>query len=110
MRYDRRCAITGEKTLPALEAAHIRPYSEVPSHEVTNGILLRSDIHRLFDQGYVTVDSNLRFRVSSRIRDEFHNGVIYYDLNERPVRVLKEGAQQPDRSALEWHSTTIYRD
>ena len=108
--YDRRCAITGEKTLPALEAAHIRPYSEVASHEVTNGILLRSDIHRLFDQGYVTVDPDLRFRVSSRIRDEFHNGLIYYDLNGRPVRVPEVGAQQPDRSGLEWHSTTIYRD
>jgi len=54
--YDRRCAVTGEKTLPALEAAHIRPFSEVASHEVSNGVLLRSDIHRLFDQGYVTVD------------------------------------------------------
>ncbi len=108
--YDRRCAVTGEKTLPALEAAHIRPFSEVAAHEVTNGILLRSDIHRLFDQGYVTVDPNLRFRVSSRIRDEFHNGLIYYDLNERPVRVPTEGAQQPDRSALEWHSTAIFRE
>lgn len=108
--YERRCAITGEKTLPALEAAHIRPYSEVASHEVTNGILLRSDIHRLFDQGYVTVDPDLRFRVSSRIRDEFHNGLIYYDLNGRAVRVPDVGAQQPNRSALEWHSTTIFRD
>lgn len=108
--YDRRCAVTGEKTLPALEAAHIRPFSELASHEVTNGVLLRSDIHRLFDQGYVTVDTDLRFRVSSRIRDEFHNGLIYYDLNERPIRVPAAAAQQPDRSALEWHSTKIFRD
>jgi hypothetical protein len=59
---------------------------------------------------YVTVDPDLRFRVSSRTRDEFHNGVIYYDLNERPIRVPAATAQQPDRSALEWHSTKIFRD
>jgi putative restriction endonuclease len=108
--YDRRCAVTGEKTLPALEAAHIRPFGEVLSHEVTNGVLLRSDVHRLFDQGYVTIDPDLRFHVSPRIRDEFHNGAIYYDLNERPIRVPNDAAQQPDRAALEWHSTTIYRE
>jgi putative restriction endonuclease len=108
--YERRCAITGEKTLPALDAAHIRPFRDVESHEVENGILLRSDVHRLFDQGYVTVTPDYRFRVSSRIRDEFHNGLIYYDLHERPIRLPTAVAQQPDTSALEWHSSQIYRE
>jgi putative restriction endonuclease len=49
--YARRCAITGERTLPVLEAAHIKPYSVVMRHEVSNGLLLRSDLHRLFDEG-----------------------------------------------------------
>ena len=56
--YERRCAITQEKALPALEAAHIRPFHDLPEHEVTNGILLRSDVHRLFDAGYITVTPN----------------------------------------------------
>jgi len=107
--YGRRCAITGEKTLPALDAAHIRPFSELQSHEVQNGILMRSDIHRLFDQGYVTVTPDLRFSVSPQIRDQFHNGVIYYDLHDRPVQVPDAAEQRPDNSALEWHSSTIYR-
>jgi putative restriction endonuclease len=107
--YGRRCAVTGEKTLPALDAAHIRPFHETASHEVSNGILMRSDIHRLFDQGYVTVTPDLRFRVSSQIRDQFHNGVIYYDLHDHPVRVPDVTEQRPDTSALEWHSSTIYR-
>jgi putative restriction endonuclease len=47
--YERRCAVTGERTLPALDAAHIRPFAEVQRHEVVNGVTLRSDIHRLFD-------------------------------------------------------------
>ena len=49
--YERRCAITHEKTLPALEAAHIKPFSASGPHHMGNGILLRSDIHKLFDSG-----------------------------------------------------------
>jgi putative restriction endonuclease len=108
--YDRRCAVSGEKTLPVLEAAHIRPFSETASHNVSNGVLLRSDIHKLFDLGYVTITPDNRFRVSSRIRDQFSNGVIYYDLHGRPVRIPDTPEDQPSRSALEWHSTTIYRE
>lgn len=62
----RRCAITHERTLPALEAAHIRPYGDVGEHEARNGVLLRRDIHSLFDAGYVTVAPDLRFEVSRR--------------------------------------------
>ncbi|MGA8809307.1 MAG: HNH endonuclease signature motif containing protein [Thermoanaerobaculia bacterium] len=53
--YGRRCAITNEKTLPVLEAAYIRDYHDFPIHSINNGILLRADIHKLFDSGYVTV-------------------------------------------------------
>jgi len=49
--YQRRCAITQERALPALEAAHIRPYSDGGAHEAPNGLLLRRDIHSLFDAG-----------------------------------------------------------
>jgi putative restriction endonuclease len=52
--YNRRCAVTHERTLPALEAAHIRPYGDGGEHEARNGLLLRRDIHSLFDAGYVT--------------------------------------------------------
>jgi putative restriction endonuclease len=107
--YARRCAVTGEKTLPALDAAHIRPFHEVESHEVRNGILMRSDIHRLFDQGYVTVTPDLRFRVSSQIRDQFHNGLIYYDLDDRQLNVPHDADQRPDRSALDWHNSQVYK-
>src|SRR5581483_4640714 len=45
--YRRRCAISGERTLPALDAAHIRPFAEGGTHDVSNGILMRRDIHSL---------------------------------------------------------------
>ena len=56
--------MTREKALPALDAAHIRPFSEAPENYVQNGMLLRSDVHRLFDAGYVTVTPDYRFEVS----------------------------------------------
>ena len=66
--YDRACAVTHEHSLPALEAAHIRPFAEEGTHEVSNGLLLRSDIHRLFDKGYVGVTPEYRFVVSKALR------------------------------------------
>src|SRR5262249_37876039 len=66
--YRRRCAITGERTLPALEAAHIKPFAEGGSHNPSNGLLFRRDIHALFDIGYVTLTPDLRFNVSRRIK------------------------------------------
>ena len=107
--YERRCAITGDRTLPALDAAHIRPFHETERHEIRNGILMRSDLHRLFDQGYVTVTPGLEFLVSSQIRDQFDNGAIYYDLHGRSVKVPTRADEQPDSEALAWHSSSIFR-
>jgi len=49
------CAVCGEHSLPALGAAHVRPYADGGTHALPNGLLLRADIHRLYDTGYVTV-------------------------------------------------------
>lgn len=47
--YERRCAVTGGKVLPVLQAAHIKPVARGGHHHITNGILMRSDVHQLFD-------------------------------------------------------------
>lgn len=60
--YERRCAISGEKTLPILDAAHIRAYDAGGEHTPSNGLLLRTDIHRLFDLGYVTIGPDVNDR------------------------------------------------
>lgn len=101
--YERACAVTGEHSLPVLDAAHIVPYRDGGPHDVANGLALRTDIHRLFDLNYVSVDPELRFRVSRRLRDEFNNGKAYYELDGKPLRVPKEAAQRPRREFLEWH-------
>lgn len=107
--YARRCAITGERTLPVLEAAHIRPYSQSGPHEISNGLLLRTDLHTLFDRGYITVSPDLTVRVSRRIRDEFENGREYYALEGRPIAAPQPGFTPPGRDYLEWHGDTVFR-
>lgn len=76
--YKRQCAITGERTLPVLEAAHIVPYAEKGSHEITNGLLLRADFHKLFDVGLVSISPDRKIHVSPRIRETWFNGRAYY--------------------------------
>ena len=102
--YHRRCAVTRERTLPALDAAHVRPYAEGGAHEVTNGLLLRRDLHSLFDRGYVTVTPEWRFEVSRRIKEEFENGRDYYAMHGRDVEVPNDIGRQPDRRVLTWHN------
>jgi putative restriction endonuclease len=102
--YTACCAITGERTLPALAACHIKPYAELGPHRVDNGILLRSDLHNLFDQGYLTVSCDYKVEVSRRIKEEFENGRHYYALHGQPLAVLpKDSAARPAREFLEWH-------
>jgi putative restriction endonuclease len=107
--YERRCVVTGERTLPVLEAAHIKPFNLVGRHEVTNGLLLRADLHTLFDRGYVTVTPDLRFRVSRRIHDEFENGREYYALDGKLIRTPVAASLRPQTEMLDWHANTVFR-
>ena len=107
--YGRSCAVTGEHSLPVLEAAHIKPYGEGGEHEVTNGLLLRSDIHRLFDTGYVGVTPDYKFIVSDRLRSDYSNGRSYYPLNGQAIVCPRAPGEWPDRDALEWHLETAFK-
>jgi putative restriction endonuclease len=106
--YERRCAVSGEKTLPILDAAHIRSYGEGGEHDPANGLLLRTDIHRLFDLGYVTVSDDHRFEVSHRLKADFDNGRHYYDLHGMTVRSPRRGYAAPATDALAWHREHRY--
>lgn len=106
--YDRACAVTKEHSLPVLEAAHIKPYAEGGEHRVANGLSLRSDLHRLFDRGYVTVDDDYRFVVGERLRQDFANGRSYYGLERRKLLLPTNPALYPDREALAWHRSEIF--
>ncbi len=107
--YHRRCAITGERTLPVLEAAHIKPYAETGPHLISNGLLLRSDLHILFDDGYVTVTEDLRVEVSRRIKEEFENGREYDQHRGKPLVILPgDPDERPAAEFLRWHNEHVY--
>lgn len=107
--YQRRCAVTREKALPVLQAAHIKPVADSGRHEIGNGLLLRSDVHTLFDRGYVTVTPEYKFLVSHRLKKEFDNGEHYYKLNGQQIWVPPRAADLPNRESLEWHADTVFR-
>ena len=108
--YSRKCSITGEKTLPVLEAAHIKPYAESGPHFISNGILLRSDMHKLFDTGYLTITSDFKVEVSSRIRQEFENGKEYYQFHGKELLYLPtRSADRPNEKYVDWHNNNVYK-
>jgi putative restriction endonuclease len=93
-----------------LDAAHIKPYALLQRHEVWNGILMRSDLHRLFDEGYITIDPvDRKILVSGRIREEFENGKEYYRLHGLPMREPATAAYRPLRDNLEYHAYNTFQ-
>ena len=107
--YHRRCAISGEKTLPVLEAAHIKPYSQEGPHNTSNGLLLRKDLHTLFDRGYITVGEDLHIEVSKRIKDDYGNGREYYAFHgKKLVDVPDRVEERPLIQFIRWHNDNVF--
>lgn len=102
--YGRQCAITKGKVLPALDAAHIKPYGEGGDHVKSNGILLRKDIHSVFDAGYVTIKDDYTFSVSKKVKEVFNNGEEYLRLDGTAIRRPDRKADWPDVDLLRWHN------
>jgi putative restriction endonuclease len=108
--YRRTCAMSGSHVLHVLDAAHIKPYSKGGEHAVNNGLLLRQDLHTLFDRGYLTVTPEYKIEVSQRIKEEFNNGKEYYAMHGTKLGVPESIAFLPDSSLLKWHNERIFVD
>ena len=108
--YRRQCALTNSHVLHVLDAAHIKPYSLGGSHNPSNGLLLRQDIHTLFDRGYLTVTPDYRVEVSCRLKDEFDNGKEYYALRGKTIALPEASAFRPSPQQLTWHNDNVYHD
>ncbi len=97
--YDGKCAITGCDVKEALEAAHIYPYQGAHTNDVTNGLLLRADLHTLFDLGLIGIDpSTSTVVISSRL-----HGTAYEEFASRPATLPNALSQRPSKDALAWH-------
>lgn len=95
--YGRQCVITRCAVEGLLEAAHITPHAEHTDYDLSNGLLLRADIHTLFDLNLIAVDSRHRVRVSPKLRYS-----EYWTYNERELhRFPQRLADSPNADALE---------
>jgi putative restriction endonuclease len=106
--YRRRCAFTGSPVLHVLDAAHIRPFANDGPHELRNGLLLRQDLHTLFDRGYITITPEYRVEVSRRIKKEFENGHEYYAEHGKMIALPDTPALRPADEFLTWHNNNVY--
>ena len=75
---------------------------------MSNGLLLRAHLHRLFEQGYVSVSPQNRLQVSERLRTDYNNGVrCMYLLRDTPLAVPRHERERPDPAFLRWHGTVF---
>lgn len=102
--YDNSCAITGESCKDLLQAAHIQPYKDENSNHVQNGILLRIDLHRLFDTGLITIDTDYRIRFSSIFQSN-----EYRKYEGKKICLPNHKQQYPSLQALEYNNKYKFR-
>ena len=67
LAFGSKCCITGSSVKSVLEAAHIIPHSEETNYKVTNGVLLRGDIHTLFDLNLIGIDQGGVVHISEEL-------------------------------------------
>ncbi|WP_227107413.1 HNH endonuclease signature motif containing protein [Chromobacterium rhizoryzae] len=71
LSLDKCCGITGETTERALEAAHIVPVAEDGMEWLENGILLRADLHRLYDKHLFTIQPDGKVKLQGELSDAY---------------------------------------
>jgi len=99
--YSKRCAVSGCDVEAVLEAAHIRPYRNEECHHISNGLLLRSDIHVLFDKGLITIDENREIRVATDLMKS-----EYAPFDHLQLRLPVKPDCHPSKAALAIHRAT----
>jgi len=97
--YDNKCAVTGCDAIEALEAAHITPYMGEHTNSIQNGLLLRADIHTLYDLGLIAISSaDFKVIIHSSLKDGH-----YAYLAGRMMSVPNNKEYWPSRVALDMH-------
>lgn len=97
--YEGKCAVTGCTIEALLEAAHIVPYQGAETNAVSNGLLLRADIHTLFDLGLLWVDPDSRLvKLAEALK-----GSEYQNWADKPVYAPKDLSDRPTAMTLLSH-------
>ncbi|MRR10921.1 HNH endonuclease, partial [bacterium] len=97
--YEGRCAMTEFDAEPALEAAHIIPYRGPQTNHPTNGLLLRADMHDLFDLGLIAVDTgSMQLKLAAQLE-----GTMYEPYADQRLRLPADTIARPNLEALDRH-------
>jgi hypothetical protein len=99
--YSSQCAISGCDVEKVLEAAHIRPYNGPDTNDITNGLLLRSDLHTLFDLHLLTIDKDYRVVLHKSVRRD-----LYKKLHGKRLNLPADKALWPSKAMLKRHRET----
>lgn len=102
MAYNQACCITGCDVGAVLEAAHIRAYQGAHTNRLSNGLLLRSDLHLLFDLHLIAIDSDYKILVSANL-----DRTIYARYRGQSLRLPKTKGEQPSRQSLAKHAASL---
>jgi predicted restriction endonuclease len=94
--WERRCVVTVCRIAGLLEAAHITPHSEATDFRTSNGLLLRADIHTLFDLGLLSIDEHLRVHLAEEVECSEY---LQYQ-GKRIDRMPERSADAPSHEAL----------
>lgn len=109
-QYGYRCLITGCGTVQLLEAAHIEPYSQNQNNDPSNGLLLRTDIHTLFDRNLIAIDKDTKVHVHSELRNtdywRYDNTIL--KLNPTEFNILNKRALENRYNAIRYWSGYLY--
>ncbi|MDH3511033.1 MAG: HNH endonuclease [Gammaproteobacteria bacterium] len=101
--YEHQCAITGCNAVEALEVTYIIPYRGKYTHSPSNGILLRADLHTLFDLGKIAIDTRTMTVI---LNDELMDS-SYRILTDRPLNYPKDETKRPSKEALDLHRRLV---
>jgi putative restriction endonuclease len=102
--YLYQCCVTGEGVVELLEASHIQPFIDIRSNHSQNGLCLRVDLHRLFDEGLITITEQNTLVVSKKLA-----GTSYADMKGAAVHVPKDASKYPSQTALQFHRAEVFR-
>lgn len=102
LAYNNKCTITGTCVVNVLEAAHIYPYFGECTNKTSNGLLLRADIHTLFDLGLINIDEFYNVNVSHELKDS-----EYYIYNGAKLSLPKNECDHPNIEAIKFRLSQL---
>lgn len=106
--YAHTCAISELKLQSftgntLIDACHIVPFSKEQDDHISNGIALCPNLHRAFDAGLVTIDSEFKVVISTSIKEDINHPYALSKLAGKRIHLPNEKRQWPSQERLEWH-------